>query len=151
SSKLQWTHRNNSGPFKRQSHPGGSEWQEISILFQHRAGVLMKTIVSIMAAATACMATGGLVDRVAVVVTNHVVTQSELLREVRLTELMNSTPIDLSVEQRKAAADRLVDQQLIRNEMEIGSYPKPTAEEAAEMLRKFRQEHFASIPLYRAA
>jgi hypothetical protein len=100
---------------------------------------------------TAGMADDHVIDRVAVVVDNHVITQSELLREVRLTELMNGQPLDLGTEQRKTAADRLVDQQLIRNEMQIGSYPKPSPEEGDAMLKKFRQEHYASIPLYRAA
>jgi hypothetical protein len=34
------------------------------------------------------------------------------------------------------------DQQLIRNEMEIGRYPRPSDTEAGAMVRKFRQEHY---------
>jgi hypothetical protein len=105
----------------------------------------------ILVAIAAAWATAGIVDRVAVVVGTHVITESELLREVRITELMNGQPLDLGLEQRKAAADRLVDQQLIRNEMEIGNYPKPTPQEGDAMLRKFRQEHYSSIPQYHAA
>jgi parvulin-like peptidyl-prolyl isomerase len=104
-----------------------------------------------VAVLTACMAMAGVVDRVAVVVGNQVITESELLREVRLTEFMNGQPLDLSPPQRRAAADRLVDQQLIRKEMEIGNYPAPSPQEGDAMLRKFRQEHYPSIPQYRAA
>jgi hypothetical protein len=96
-------------------------------------------------------AAAGVVDRVAVVVGTHVITESEVVREVRMTELTAGEPLDLSLEQRKAAADRLVDQQLIRTEMELGNYPVPTAAEVNDMLRKWRQEHFSSIPQYRAA
>ena len=93
----------------------------------------------------------GVVDRVAVVVGGQVITESELLREVRLTEFMNGEPLDLSPEKRRVAAERLVDQQLIRKEMEIGSYPPPSPQEAEAMLRKFRQEHYPSVAQFRAA
>jgi len=91
------------------------------------------------------MAVAGVVDRVAVVVGNQVITESELLREVRLTEFMNGEPLDLSPEKRRIAAERLVDQQLVRKEMEIGSYPPPSPQEADAMLRKFRQEHYPGL------
>ena len=48
-------------------------------------------------------------------------------------------------------AERLVDQQLIRNEMQIGGYPQPPQSEADAMLRNFRQEHYRSIAQFRAA
>ena len=72
-------------------------------------------------------------------------TESEVQDEVRLTEFLNQQPLDLGPEQRRAAAERLVDQQLIRNEMQIGGYPQPSQSEAEAMLRNFRQEHYRSI------
>ena len=105
----------------------------------------------LIAFATAWMAVAGVVDRVAVVVGNQVITESELLREVRLAEFMNGEPLDLSPEKRRIAAERLVDQQLVRKEMEIGSYPPPSPQEADAMLRKFRQEHYPGVPQFRAA
>src|SRR4051794_5794641 len=104
-----------------------------------------------MAVATACMAMAGVVDRVAVVVGNQVITESELLRELRLTEFMNGEPLELTPQKRREAAERLVDQQLIRQEMEIGNYPKPSPQEAEAMLRKFRQEHYPTEAQFRAA
>ncbi len=107
--------------------------------------------VSMLAVLVGGCLSAAVVDRIAVVVGKTVITESEVLEEVRLTEFMNQEPLDLGPEQRRAAADRLVDQQLIRNELEIGNYPQPTESEADEMLRKFRQEHYASIPQFRAA
>ena len=95
-------------------------------------------------------AAAGVVDRVAVVVGNQVITESEVLLEVRLTEFLNGQPLDLGADQRKAAAERLVDQQLIRNEMQIGNYPMPAESEGDAVLRKFRQENYRSIPAFRA-
>ncbi|HEY2015043.1 MAG TPA: hypothetical protein VGH38_16155 [Bryobacteraceae bacterium] len=83
-------------------------------------------------------------DRIAVVVDKAVITESEVLLEVRLTQFLNHQPLDLSAEQRRAAAERLVDQQLIRNEARIGNYPKPTAAEVDTIAGKFRDEHYSS-------
>jgi parvulin-like peptidyl-prolyl isomerase len=91
------------------------------------------------------------IDRVAVVVGNQAITETEVLREVRLTEFMNGHPLDLGPQQRKAAANRLVDQQLIRNEMATGTYPMPTDADAADMLSDFRKQRFTSEPQYREA
>jgi parvulin-like peptidyl-prolyl isomerase len=96
-------------------------------------------------------ATGAVVDRIAVVVGNTVITETEVLQEARLEAFLNQAPLELGPAQRKAAAERLVDQQLVKNEMAIGSYPQPTPAEADDMVRKFRQEHFGSIPQFRAA
>ena len=104
-------------------------------------------------AALFCLAaaTAAVVDRVAVVVGKIVITESEVLQEVRLTAFLNNASLDLGPEQRRAAAERLVDQQLIRTEMEIGRYPEPSPTEADAVVRKFRQEHYSSIPEFRSA
>jgi parvulin-like peptidyl-prolyl isomerase len=104
----------------------------------------------ILAAQTIVAAQRNVIDRVAVVVGNTAITETEVLRDVRLTEFMNGQPLDLGPRQRKAAAERLVDQQLIRNEMATGTYPMPTDAEAAEMLRDFRQQRFTSEAQYRS-
>jgi hypothetical protein len=90
----------------------------------------------------ALIASAGLVDRVAVVVGNQVITETELLEEVRVTEFLNADPLDLGPEQRRAAAERLVDQQLIRHDMEIGGYSKPSTEEGNRMLAEFRAQRY---------
>ena len=65
------------------------------------------------------------IDRIAVVVGNQVITESEVILEARLTAFLNGQPLDLSAAPRRAAAERLVDQQLIRSEMQVGGYPMP--------------------------
>ena len=108
----------------------------------------MRRILGLVFCWCAC---AGVVDRIAVVVGDHVITESEVLLELRLTQLINGQALDLGPEQRRAAAERLVDQQLIRNEMEIGRYPQPSDTEAAAMLQKFGQEHYGGIEQFRAA
>lgn len=99
----------------------------------------------------AALASADTVDRLAVIVGNTVITESEVLREVRLTEFLNEQPLDLASAQRKAAAERLVDQTLIRNEMELSRYPLPASSEAEAMLQKIRDARFKTDAEYGAA
>lgn len=93
----------------------------------------------------------GVIDRVAVVVGNQVVTETEVQEEVRVTEFLNGEPVDLGPAQRRAAAERLVDQQLIRNDMVTGGYSQPPAGEADKMLADLKEERFhGREPEYRA-
>ena len=97
------------------------------------------------------LASAAVVDRVAVVVGNDVITESEVNEELRLEEFMQSQPLDFSPQLRRAAADRLVDQQLIRQEMEVAHYQAPDPSKADAMLGNFRQQHFRSDAEFRAA
>jgi hypothetical protein len=91
------------------------------------------------------------VDRIALVVGKTVFTQSEVDDEARLSELEGGKPFDLSAARRREAAERLVDQQLLRDEMQVTRFHPLAASDGDALLRRFRQEHFASAPLYQAA
>jgi len=91
-----------------------------------------------------------IIDRVAVVVGKRVITESEILREVRLTAFLNGAPPDFSPSSRRRTAERLVEQRLIRNEMESNLYPIP-APDAVEQMAKDVQSKFPSPALYQQA
>ena len=91
------------------------------------------------------------VDRVAVVIDKKVITESEVLDDLRLTEFINNQPLNLGPAARRAAAEHMVDQELVRQDMENSGYPQPAATEADTLLRKFRQDRFHSPAEYRAA
>jgi len=110
----------------------------------------MRHVLLVVAFSFAAMAQN-IIDRIAVVVGSQVITESEVILEVRLTAFFNSQPLDLSTAQRKAAAERLVDQQLIRNEMQVGGYPMPTETEGDAALRKFREDNYSSLAAFRAS
>jgi hypothetical protein len=110
----------------------------------------MRLVITILAFGWAATAQN-VIDRVAVVVGNQVITESEVILESRLTAFFNGTPLDLGAAQRRAAAERLVDQQLIRNEMQIGGYPMPAETEAGATLRKYRQDNYSSPAAFRAS
>ena len=90
-------------------------------------------------------------DRVAVVVGNNVITETEVRDEARLAAFLNQAAPDLGPAARRAAAERLVNQQLIRNEMRIGAYPQPSAAEIDDMLANLKRDRWANESEYRAA
>jgi hypothetical protein len=90
-------------------------------------------------------------DRVAVVVGKTVITETEVLQEARIEALLNGGTLDLGPAARRSAAERLVDQQLVRNEMRIGAYPQPTGAEIDDMLANLKRERYPSEAQYRAA
>jgi hypothetical protein len=99
----------------------------------------------------ALTASAAVVDRVAVVVGNRVITESEVQQDLRITEFLNQQPLDLSTAKRREAADKMVDQQLLRNEMETVRFAMPDAKQADAMLANFRREHFVNDAAFRPA
>jgi hypothetical protein len=106
---------------------------------------------SLLISVLAVTLSAAVVDRVAVVVGKTVITETELLQEARLAAFLNQAPLDMGPAARRAAAERLVDQQLVRNEMQIGGYPQPTGAEVDDMLRNLKRERFPTDAEYRAA
>ena len=70
-----------------------------------------------------------LVDRIAIVVDGRVITESQVDEEIRVTAFLNRQKTQFTREERRAAADRLIQQALIQREMRLGRYPSPTDEE----------------------
>jgi hypothetical protein len=91
------------------------------------------------------------VDRIAVTVDNDAITESEVIQDIRITDFLNGAPLDFSPSARRTAAERLVDQALVRREMSIGRYPQPQKSEAEQMLANFKKSHFASDAEFQAA
>ncbi|PWU07478.1 MAG: hypothetical protein C5B51_09975 [Terriglobia bacterium] len=56
---------------------------------------------------------------------SNVITVFDLDREIRLTAFLNNAKPDLSPANKRATAERLVEQQLIRREIALGQYPVP--------------------------
>jgi len=84
---------------------------------------------------TATLAARGAVtlDRIAVIVGNHVIKTSDIDRDIRLTAFLNREKADFSAQAKKQSAERLIDQELIRNEIASGNYRRPAEEEAATL------------------
>jgi peptidyl-prolyl cis-trans isomerase SurA len=81
-------------------------------------------------------------DRIAVIVGKHVIKESDIERDLRLTEFLNGQPLDLSPAAKRQAAERLIDQEIIRQELATGSYQRPSESEASELLDRLRRDRF---------
>lgn len=112
---------------------------------------LMRRRFSICVLAVALFAAHAeLVDRIAVSVGNRVITQSDLEREIRITALLNGEKPDFSAANKREAAERMVDQTLVRNELEASQYLLPSAAETGAALKE-EKSRFPDEAAYRRA
>lgn len=99
----------------------------------------------------ASLAGGEIIDRIAVSVGNRVITASDLDREIRVAAFQSGVKPDLSAAARRATAERMVEQKLIRRELETSRYPVPDAAQVQPALEKFKKQYFTNDEEYRRA
>lgn len=85
-----------------------------------------------------CLARGEIIDRIAVTIEDQVITQSQTVEELRVTAFLNGDKPDLGPANRRRTADRLVEQALIRREMEFTHYPGPEESEIEATLKQVK-------------
>jgi hypothetical protein len=78
------------------------------------------------------------VDRIAVTVDQQVITELQLDEELRVTAFLNHQPIVRTLDARRAAANRLIQQLLVRREMELRHFPPPAPNEIDKFLAQVR-------------
>jgi hypothetical protein len=81
-------------------------------------------------------------DRVAVVVGRRAVKTSDIERDLRASQFLNRQRLDVSDAARKKVAERLIEQELIRQELQNGRYSLPTAADVDAFLARVRQDRF---------
>ncbi len=82
-----------------------------------------------------------IIDRIVITVGNQVITQSQIDDEIRVTAFLNREKLDLGVEARKEAAKRLIEQSLIKHELDLSRYPLPELSEANTSLDTVRARY----------
>ena len=98
----------------------------------------------------ALLARGEILDRIAVTVAKHVITESDVLRELRITAFLDQKPVDATGEQKRKAADRLIDQYLLLQEASTSRLTLPGPAEAQLLLDQVKAQ-YATETEYRAA
>jgi hypothetical protein len=88
------------------------------------------------------LAGAAVVDRIAVIVGSHAIKTSDVDREVRVTAFLNRQPVDQTPAARKKVAERLIDQELVREELMSGQYAQPTIQDAAAFLQQLKRDRF---------
>lgn len=91
-----------------------------------------------------CFASGAVViDRIAVIVDNHVIKTSDIDRDLRTTEFLNRQPLDLTSAAKRKSAERLIDQSVIREEILKGAYAGPTDSDVNAFLKQIVDSRFS--------
>jgi hypothetical protein len=83
-----------------------------------------------------------ILDRIAVIAGTHVIKASDIDRDLRLTDFLNRATLDFGSAAKKASAERLITQQIIRDEIVSGGYRRPPEAEAAELEAELRRDRF---------
>ncbi len=101
-----------------------------------RPGDLSHMLARFAAAVLLCAcAAAEIVDRIAVSVGNGVITREEVRREIRLTAFLNGEALDTGASPMRAAAERLIEQLLVRKEVELAHYPSPGTVEIEPLMK----------------
>lgn len=100
----------------------------------------MKTVV-LCAAMTALVGQAQILDRIAVSVENQVITERDVLRDLHVTAFLDHRRTEESGEQKRVAADRLVDQMLILDEAALTRATLATEDDARKMLDGVKQQY----------
>lgn len=82
------------------------------------------------------------IDRIAVVVGQHAIKLSDIDRDLRVTQFQNREPLNLGAANRKKAAERLIDQTIIADEMVNGAYQRPGPGDAEALVAQLRTSRF---------
>jgi hypothetical protein len=76
------------------------------------------------------------IDRIAVSVGRQVITESQVVEEIRVTAFLNKQPVEITPTEKRKAAERLVEQTMMRRDMEFTHYPLPALSEADAELKQ---------------
>jgi hypothetical protein len=110
----------------------------------------MRIVIAAAVLLLAGSAASEVIDRIAVTVENSVITESELLRHIRLTALLNGAKPDYSSASKREIADKLIEQTIIRREINTTRYMATNMKKAESLYEEFRAR-FKTAAAYEAA
>jgi peptidyl-prolyl cis-trans isomerase SurA len=102
----------------------------------HGRGSVTRFLISLVFLVS--LAPAEIIDRIVITVANQVITQSQVDEEIRVTAFLNRDKLDLSADAKKEAANRLIEQALIKREMDLSRYPLPALSDTGESLRTLK-------------
>jgi peptidyl-prolyl cis-trans isomerase SurA len=83
---------------------------------------------------------GDMLDRIVATVNGHIILQSDWDEAVRSEAFMAGRPLSqITLQDRKAALDRLIDQELLREQMSASDFPQVTDQEISKRLDEIRK------------
>jgi hypothetical protein len=136
--------------FESQRWPGGARNRAGSIATRLDSTLLLFRHALVLLILGICLR-GETIDRIAVAVGNRVITSSDIERQIRVSAFLSGTKPDLSPTGRRKTADAMVDQKLIRTELETSRYPEPAPADLDEAYAEFKAKYFKTDDEYRRA
>ena len=105
-----------------------------------RCSILAYSVVLLAIALPACA--GDVLDRIVATVNNHIILQSEWQDAVRYEAFVAGRRLDqLQPGDGKAALDRLIDQELLREQMRSSGFPHASSEEVEKRIQEIRKQY----------
>jgi hypothetical protein len=92
-----------------------------------------------------------IVDRIAIIAGKKIIKDSDIANDLKLTAFLNQEPLASTPARRKTAANRLLDQTFIRDEVEAGEYPQASLGELQENLDGLVKARYATDAAYKKA
>lgn len=89
-------------------------------------------------------------DRIAVTVGRHVISEHDILQDMRISAFIDGKAPVFSADRKRKAAERLVDQYLVLEDATVTRVPLPSAADVAGLLAPIKAR-YASDQAYRAA
>jgi peptidyl-prolyl cis-trans isomerase SurA len=111
----------------------------------HLAGWLLPgycVVIAIFISLPLPVAGGEIIDRIVATVDHRAILASEWDEEIRVECLLNGRPLAaVTADEKRKALDRLIDQALIRDQMDAVSFPRATPEQVAGQVKALRAQN----------
>src|SRR4051812_14946147 len=105
------------------------------------------TVIALLLPVAICLHAGELLDRIVGTVNTHVILQSDWDDEVRFEAFMSGRkPEDVTIEQRKAALNRLIDQEILREQMRLTDLKPAGADAIKKQVDDLKNEQLQAHP-----
>jgi hypothetical protein len=97
--------------------------------------------ISVLLAVALPAAAGDILDRIVATVDNHIILESDWADALRYEAFVSGRALDqLRAEDRKAALDHLIDQELLREQMRASGFPHASSEEVDKSILEVRKQ-----------
>jgi hypothetical protein len=90
----------------------------------------------------AASSNGVVLDRIAVIVGKRVIKTSDIDVDLRLTAFLNREPVRTDPDNKRRSAERLIDQEIIRQEIISGGFRRPAESQAAGLEGQLTRDRF---------
>jgi hypothetical protein len=111
---------------------------------------LIFVMLPLLASLVSFRAQGETLDRIAVTVGRHVISERDTLQDIRIAAFIDGKPAEVNGEQKRKAADRLIDQYLVLEDAASTRASLPSAADATVILAPIKAR-YGSDQAYRSA